>query len=165
MLMRVNYENGWRHLLHDTLPDLRLKDVELLLRMFAMLDNAGNYSSSMAKFLDGFSKKCEANSQEKNKYMENVFKSFLKSTEHLPNDVFINKGNNRVNIALIEAVFSATCRSKYQEGQLVEGQVVFEEIKELETDPDFLGATQRATTLKANVMKRLERGYTLVTSL
>ena len=165
MLMRVNYESGWRHILRDTLPDLRLKDVELLLRMFAMLDNVDDYSSSMSKFLDGFSKKCESNSKEKNQYLEDVFKSFLKTTEHLPSDAFTNKGNNRVNIALVEAVFSATCRDKYQKAGLVEGRVDFEEIRALETDPDFLDATQRATTQKTNVIKRLERGYALVTPL
>ena len=165
MLMRVNYEKGWRHILHDTLPDLRLKDVELLLRMFAMLDDVKSYASSMSKFLDGYSKKCESNDKEKNLYLENVFKSFLKSTAHLPGNAFINKGNNRVNIALVEAVFSATCREKFLEGGLVEGQVDLEEIRALETDPAFLESTQRATTRKANVEKRLERGYDLVTPL
>ena len=165
MLMRVNYEKGWRHILHDTLPDLRLKDVELLLRMFAMLDDVKNYSSSMSKFLDSYSKKCESNDKEKNQYLEDVFRAFLKSTAHLPADAFINKGNNRVNIALVEAVFSATCREKYQKRGLVEGRVDLEEIKALETDPDFLEATQRATTQKVNVEKRLERGYNLVTPL
>ena len=151
--------------MRGTLPDLRLKDVELLLRMFAMLDNVDGYFSSMSKFLDGFSKKCESNSKERNRYLEDIFKSFLKATEHLPSDAFINKGNNRVNIALVEAVFFATCRAKYQKGGLVEGTVNFEEIKALETDPDFLESTQRATTRKANVVKRLERGYELVSEL
>ena len=165
MLMRVNYESGWRHILRDTLPDLRLKDVELMLRMFAMLDNVDGYSSSMSKFLDDFSEKCKSNDREKNQYLEDVFKSFLKTTGHLPSDAFINKGNNRVNIALVEAVFSATCRDKYQKEGLVEGRVDFEQIKALETDPDFLESTQRATTRKTNVIKRLERGYALVTPL
>ena len=165
MLMRVNYEKEWRHILHDTLPDLRLKDVELLLRMFAMLDDVKSYSSSMSKFLDSYSKKSESNDKEKNQYLENIFKSFLMSTAHLPGDTFINKGNNRVNIALIEAVFSATCREKFHNGGLVEGQVDLEEVRALETDPDFLEATQRATTRKANVEMRLERGYELITPL
>ena len=164
-LMRINYADGWRHILHDTVPDLRLKDVELLLRMFAILIDIDNYGSSMSKFLDGFSKKCKSNTKEKNQYLEEVFRSFLKSSAHLPNNAFLNKVNNRVNIALIEAVFSATCRQKYLQGGLAEGKVELEELRTLETDLAFVEATQRATTQKDNVQKRLDRGYTLVTPL
>ncbi len=165
MLMRINYADGWRHILRDTLPDLRLKDVELLLRMFAMLDDVDSYSSSMSRFLDGYSKKSEGNSVDKNAYLEKLFLAFLESTGHLPPDTFINKGNNRVNIALIEAVFSSTCRDKFVAGGLVEGKVKLEEVKELESDSAFLEATQRATTRKANVLQRLQRSHEIVTAL
>ncbi len=164
-LMRINYEAGWRHILNNTVPDLRLKDVELLLRMFAILTDIDNYGSSMSKFLDGFSEKCKSNTEEENRYLEELFRSFLKSTAHLPDTAFLNKGNNRVNIALIEAVFSATCRHKYKQSGLVEGKVKVEELKSLETDTDFVEATQRATTRKDNVRKCLDRGYSLVTPL
>ncbi len=165
MLMRINYADGWRHILRDTLPDLRLKDVELLLRMFAMLDDVESYSSSMSRFLDGYSKKSEANNFNKNAYLEKLFLAFLESTGHLPSDTFINRGNNRVNIALIEAVFSSTCRDKFVAGGLVEGKVKLEEVKELESDSAFLEATQRATTRKANVLQRLQRSHDIVTAL
>ena len=165
MLMRINYESGWRHILHDTQPDLRLKDVELLLRMFAILVDGDSYAPSMSKFLDRFSKKCQSNTVEENQYLEKIFKSFLAAAGHLDNDVFLNKGNNRINIALIEAVFAATCRKQYQKGGLADGKLDLEEIGALETDADFVEASLRATTQRTNVHKRLDRGYALVSPL
>lgn len=164
MLMRVNYEPEWRRLLNTEEPELRLKDMELLLRMFAMLIDAEDYSPSMSKFLNQFSKKCRDNSKEVNQYLEEIFKSFLKATSYLPNDVFV-KSNGRINIALMEAVFTAACREKYQAGGLPEGSLNLEEILALETDSAFVEASQHATTQRANVHKRLGRGYALVSPL
>ena len=165
MLMRVNYEDNWRRLLRASQPELRLKDVELLLRMFAMLDDGGNYAPSMSKFLNRFSKKCQSNTKEKNQYLESVFKSFLKATEQLPDNVFLNKFNNRINIALIEAVFTAACGEKYQGSKMITGELDPGEIGSLETDQDFVEAAQFATTQTANVRKRLDRAFELVTPL
>lgn len=165
MLLRVNYEAEWRRLLNAEQPDLHLKDMELLLRMFAMLVDSENYAPSMSKFLNQFSKKRQDCGKEDNKYLEEVFKSFLKATGQLPGDVFLNKGNHRVNIALVEAVFSAACRTKYQERKSLEGELDLAQIRSLETDSTFVDATQLATTQRANVRKRLERGYALITPL
>ena len=165
MLMLVNYEPEWRRLLNSPEPELRLKDMELLLRMFAMLVNAEDYSPSLSKFLNQFSKECQNNSKEVNRYLEDVFKGFLKAASGLPSDVFMNKSNNRISIALMEAVFAAACREKYQAGGLPEGSLAFEEIRALETDPTFVEASLYATTHRANVHKRLDRGYALVSPL
>ncbi len=165
MLMRVNYEPEWRRLLKTEEPELRLKDMELLLRMFAMLMDADDYSPSMSKFLNQFSKKCRDNSKEVNQYLEEVFKSFLKSTSGLPKDVFVNKTTGNISIALMEAVFTAACREKYQAEGLPEGSLNAEEIGALETDSVFVEASLHATTGRANVHKRLDRGYALVSPL
>ena len=165
LLTRINYEDGWRRLLRSREPDLRLKDVELLLRMFAMLIDGEQYSPSMSKFLNQFSKKCQYNSDERNRYLEDLFESFLKASNHLPEDTFLNKSNNRVNIALMEAVFSAACHEKYGDGELSGGKLELTQIQELETDSAFLQATQRATTQRTNVHKRLDRAFELISPL
>ena len=165
MLMQVNYEPEWRRLLNSPEPELRLKDVELLLRMFAMLMDAEGYAPSMSKFLNQFSKERQNNSKEANQYLEGVFKHFLKAASDLPSDVFVNKSNNRISIALMETVFAAACREKYQVRGLPEGSLNSDEIGALETDSAFLKASQQATTQRANVHKRLDRGYALVSPL
>lgn len=165
MLMLVNYEPEWRRLLNSPEPDLRLKDMELLLRMFAMLMDSEGYSPSMSKFLNQFSKERRDNSKEVNQYLEGVFKHFLKAASGLPSDVFVNKSNNRISIALMEAVFAAACREKYLAGGLPEGSLALEEIQALGDDSTFVDASLRATTQRANVHKRLNRGYALVSPL
>ena len=166
MLMRVNYEEEWRRLLMSPEPDLRLKDMELLLRMFAMLMDAERYSPSMSKFLNQFSKNCQPNNREKNQHLELIFKSFLAAASGLPDDVFLNKGTNRISVALMEAVFAAACRNwKSENAPLSKGKLDLKQIISLETDAEFVQASQLATTQSANVQKRLERGYALVSPL
>ena len=59
MLYDMNTEGTWRSLLGSTEPDLHLKDIEVLLRGFAMLVDEPTYAPSMLRFLNRFSKKCK----------------------------------------------------------------------------------------------------------
>ena len=67
----------------------------------------------MIKFLNRFSKKCEDNDPQDNEYLQSLFCSFMDATADLADGTFINRKNNRFNIALYEAVFTATCRAAY----------------------------------------------------
>lgn len=156
MLNQVNLEEDWRQLLKATDPDLHMKDIEVLLRGFAMLVDGHEYRPSMVKFLNQFSKKCENNDEERNKYLRDLFLSFLQATRNLPERVFINK-NNRFNIALYEATFTATCMDAYKRKRNVEKDIRPEQIDELKSDATFIGASQYGTTQTDNVQKRLER--------
>jgi hypothetical protein len=86
-----------------------MKDIEILLRGFAMLISGKDYAPSMVKFLNQFSRKCEDHDEKQNAYLQRLFISFLEACEDLPADAFINLKNNRFNIALFEAVFTAVC--------------------------------------------------------
>ena len=154
MLNQINVEQPWRDLLQSDDPDLHMKDIEVLLRGFAMLVDGDQYRPSMVKFLNQFSKKCEKNGLEENDYLESLFRSFLEATSDLPRKAFINK-NNRFNIALYEAVFTATCKAAYSEGREVRAQISSEEVEELRSDAAFIAASQQATTQTENVQKRL----------
>ena len=77
MLYRINAETRWRKLLRSDTPDLHMKDIEILLRGFAMLVDSDNYAPSMVRFLNLFSKNCMNSSAERNEYLERLFGSFL----------------------------------------------------------------------------------------
>lgn len=64
MLYKANSLPAWRSILANQGPDLHMKDVEILLRGFAMLIDVENYAPSMVKFLNQFSRKCRAHSTE-----------------------------------------------------------------------------------------------------
>lgn len=166
MLYRINAENpGWRKLLRSDTPDLHMKDIEILLRGFAMLVDSENYAPSMVKFLNLFSKKCTSNSAERNDYLEKLFGSFIKACAKLPKDAFLNEGNNRFNLALYEAVFAASGKRAFAENRLMDGLLDHRRIGKLERDKEFSAASLKATTSTSNVQTRLGRATEIVGAL
>lgn len=162
MLERINTEPVWRRFLQNDEPDLHMRDIEMLLRVFAMLVDFERYAPSMVKFLNRFSNDAKSNTPEQNQYLERLFKSFLKAAEHLSDDTFINKGNGRINIALIEAAFFAVCKGSYEKREPVKVALDAERIHELETDAEFVTAASVSTTSRNNVNIRLQRGLAIL---
>jgi len=122
-----------------------------------MLIDGEDYAPSLPKFLNKFSRKSRNNSHEQNQYLENLFKSFLKQCESLPQEPFMKKRNNRFHIALFEAVFTAICKSKFLQRQLLDHPLDINKIKQLENDEQFVKASSEGTTKTSNVETRLER--------
>ena len=56
MLYRINTQEPWRQIVGAPIPDIHMKDVEILLRGFAMLMGGESYRPSMVKFLNNFSR-------------------------------------------------------------------------------------------------------------
>ncbi len=164
-LVRMNADQRWRGLLVSDEPDLHLKDIEVLLRIFAMLIDAKNYSPSMVKFLNQFSRKCQANDEDGNRYLEELFDSFLDATKDLPRNTFLSKSTSRFSIALIEAVFTAACHKAFDERRTLIGCLNVDELQALKADTQFLEAASRSTTQTANVRARLERGKHFIKAL
>lgn len=166
MLYRINAEKTqWRRLLNSPIPDLNMKDIEILLRGFAMLVDRANYRPSMVRFLNQFSRKCKTNDTEKNEYLELLFASFLDACSDLPDDAFMNRRNNRFNIALYEATFAATLKSAFTQKRVARGALDAAKLHALEVDDDFSAAALQATTRTSNVEQRLSRAEAIVGSL
>jgi uncharacterized protein with ParB-like and HNH nuclease domain len=164
LLMQANSNATWRRMLSMPNADLHQKDVEILLRMFAMLIDHERYSPSMMKFLNQFSKRSQTNSPEQNTYLVDLFLSFLKATTRLPESAFLNK-SNRFSIALIEAVFTAAASEAFTERRILTGYLVAHEIQSLADDKEFQNAATSASTASANVEMRLKLGKKYITSL
>jgi uncharacterized protein with ParB-like and HNH nuclease domain len=78
---------------------------------------------------------------------------------------FINSKNNRFNIALFEAIFTATCDEAFKKRRPLTGELDPDETAALERDKQFVGASLEGTTRTANVEIRLKRARALVTAL
>ncbi len=165
MLNEVNGLDDWRRLTGRSDPDLHLKDLEIVLRGFAMLIKGERYAPSMVKFLNRFSKDAQTHDEEQNEYLRKLFCSFLESASHLEDNTFLIADSARFNIALFEAVFVAACKSPFsgQPRSLVQGHLCSESVAKLRNDPDFLQAARVSTTQTSNVKKRLERAYEIIT--
>ena len=118
-LTELNKNAVWRNFLGKKSPDLRLKDSEIILRLFSMLDagivleDAGaiNYSNSMIGFLNSFANNSR-NFDNKviTKYSE-LWDAFLQAIEKLEQYQFSNsKQSNKtlkLSIPVLESVFTA----------------------------------------------------------
>lgn len=164
-LLKLNMEDGWRRIVANPVPDLHLKDVEILLRVFAILIDQEHYSPSMVKFLNQFSKRCQQHSDEQNEFIVEFFRSFLAATADLPKNCFLSRKTGRFSIALIEAVFTAVSRDAFPNRRLLDGTLSEEAIDALANDEEFLEAATKASTQRANVLKRIERGAAYIYAL
>ena len=156
LLYRTNTEDRWRDLVGARVPDVHMKDVEILLRGFAMLMQGHTYRPSMVKFLNGFSKQARSFDGDQLTHLQSLLSSFLNSCKTLPSDAF-HSLQGRFSPMIFESVFVAACHEPYTKGQQVEGEINLDSLNALKSDPDFHSATQSQTTAAANVNKRLNR--------
>jgi uncharacterized protein with ParB-like and HNH nuclease domain len=165
MLYKLNSNPKWRRFLRSPEADLHMKDIEILLRGFAMLIDGEEYAPSMVRFLNQFSRKCKAHDDAQNAFLMDLFISFLNAASNLSEDAFLNKKNKRFNLALYEAVFTATNRDAFAERRGVKGAIDAASIGALESDPQFTKAALEGTTRTSNVKARLDRAKQIIAAL
>ncbi len=156
MLRRVNLSPGWRAILGLKDPDLHMKDIEILLRSFAMLLKGDQYKGAMARFLDRFSIDAKRLPSDQIRYLERLFLSFVRATIHLPGNAFHSE-IGKFNISVFESVYAAVCAAPLQRQGLVEKLIDPDGIAKLRADKKFQKASQRQTTNTLNVRTRLTR--------
>ncbi len=185
MLYRLNLTPEWRRLVGISQPDLNMKDVEILLRGFAMMIDGATYAPSMKRFLNAFSKKARSlfglsagssnriteTAQMVTKHaeqsvllskVERIFKEFIAATAQLPEKAFYGETSRRFNISSFEAVFAALCEPLWSGKTNTISPITAVTIEALKTDPEFVEATQKATAQTANVEKRLSRARAIL---
>lgn len=162
MLYRINLDPRWRDLLGLSEPDIHMKDIEILLRAFAMLISGDQYKPSMTRFLNLTSKKCSKLSDDKVDYLEKLFVSFLDSCSLLTEKAFFGAQAKRVNISYIDAVFAAQCSAAFSQMSLLLKPIKPEKLAQLKQDSDFVEAAQFDTASSKNVALRLGKAKTIL---
>lgn len=163
LLDKLNLRAGWRRLLGIADPDLNLKDIEILLRGFAMLIDSGRYAPSMTKFLNGFAKQAKAISDDQIAYLERLFDSFLSACTDLNERAFFGKDGKRFNISTFDAVFVAVCDEAFQNNAVVTTKLDQSKLDALKSNQEFSAATQKDTAGSANVaLRRVKAKETLL---
>jgi hypothetical protein len=179
LLYRLNLEPRWRRLLGMPQPDLHMRDVEILLRGFAMMISSDEYAPSMKRFLNIFSKKArllfgavpreepatvaaedakrDLERTEKLQSVQNIFERFVESTKDLPDRAFYGKATGKFNVSVFDAVFTAVTQPMWRNESDKIAAIAATSLDRLKEDSEFVGATLRATADTSNVRKRLER--------
>lgn len=162
MVSRSNIDTRWRKLLDQPEPDLRRRDVEHLLREFAMLARGSRYAPSMTRFLNQFAKEMQEESQEEIGLLEDMLSSFLELCADFPVGVFAASSSRKLAISVFESVFAAACKSGYQDGSSRVHSLCSDKIERLKQDPAFLDAVSTKSTNTDKVQTRLNRARTLL---
>jgi len=161
MLYKINLNSKWRALLPSTTPDLNMKDIEILLRGFAMLIDGESYKPSMTKFLNKFSLKAKSFPEDNILYLEKLFANFLEKTSN-PNDGFFRRNyglfqskTGRFNISVFESIFVASCIEAFRSKKIEIEEIDFEKVNLLKNHNTFIDATQSDTASEKNVKSRI----------
>ncbi|PTX08636.1 uncharacterized protein DUF262 [Capnocytophaga leadbetteri] len=156
-LYKLNMKDEWRNLLSTKTLDINMKEVEILLRGFAMLIDRENYKPSMTKFLNVFSFKAKGNSDEENELLESIFNHFISHINSLGDSKIFWTSNNRFNISVYEAVFTTLCENAYKEKDASKiSHTEKAKIDSLKKDEEFIKAYSQRTTSVDNTQKRSE---------
>ncbi len=154
-LYKMNLDSDWRLLLNKKEPDIHMKDIEILLRGFALLLDGKNYAPSMTKFLNHFSKSSKNFSEESLVYFRELFIVFCRIVLPLGENIF-NSKTGKFNITVFESIFVALCSNAVQQTNLEVNTTTIEKINILKNNDQFTAASQENTAGKRNVEKRLE---------
>lgn len=156
MLDKVNYNPIWRKCLRMSNLDLHMKDVELLLRCFAMAHEYRDYKPSLANFLNKFSKKAKHFDAKKIEFLEEVFCHFLEKVEGLNLERFVSDKSRRFNIFLFESIFAALAHREISTGKNIEYEISDAVVDQILGDQEFQEACLAGTTNTSNVFKRFD---------
>ena len=156
MLYRANLLTKWRGLTPSSVPDLNMKDVEILLRGFAMLIEGENYKPSMTKFLNKFSFMAKSYLPENIDYLEKLFGAFIDKASEADPKLFHSK-TGRFNISVYESIFVATCSTAFKNKTLKVPNIDVDKAEALKENQDFINATQSETASLKNVTARINK--------
>ena len=159
-LYKTNTRPEWRRLVGAAVPDLHMKDVEILLRGFAMLIDGDSYRPSMVRFLNGFSESAKSYDRQKLQMLEELLQSFIDCCRSLGDEAF--RVGGRFSPMVFESVFFAACSDAYSSDSLVRGQINPDSVRNLRADKHFMAATQSRTTATDQVRTRLARAREII---
>jgi len=153
-LYKINLYPNWRSLLDKVQPDIHMKDVEIILRGFAMLLDSEDYKPSMTRFLNQFSKKSKKFTVESLPYFQNIFEKFCDYMVSVNPKAFITT-SGKFSVTLFESIFITLCQEAAKQNTLEVKATTNAKIDELKINPDFIKTSIKDTTGKSNIETRL----------
>jgi hypothetical protein len=158
MLFELNMDPRWRRLLGQQEPDLHVRDIEILLRALGLAYHSDTYKSSMARFLNEFSKEAQRYSQARVAEVRGIVEWFLSLCDELPRTAFYSRAG-KFSVPLFEAIFAAAVSFRELAGRQRIGQDTIEAVR---NDPDFLSHSETQSTNTVNVQGRINTAKRIV---
>jgi hypothetical protein len=147
LLIELNKGSNWRRIVGKKEPDIRMRDVELILRIFGVANNVKHYAKPMKDFLSSFMKEHKAPTAGQ---IASFKASFERATEHAVKSLGSKPFNLRqgVNVPTCEAVMAVLLNHDRNIANL-KGR-----FSNLVANDDFKNYTADATTDTEVVKKR-----------
>lgn len=152
-MYRWNTIEEWRKLLGKPEDD-KFRDVEMILRAFALLANGDSYSGSMIMFLNRYSKQAQNYDKQMIEDDEKLFRGVLKSCSNVDRTVFLTKTKS-FNAAFFESVFVAIAEMMTKSGESYI-EIPEKAFVSLKNDESFAEAITHSTSHVDNVKTRLK---------
>ncbi|WP_158135188.1 DUF262 domain-containing protein [Photobacterium damselae] len=161
-LIELNENDFWRNtILGKEIVDMRLNDVEAILRTLAMVHSREKYKTTISGFLNTFSNATKSFTQEDTDFFKELWDSFMVACGGVQVEDF-RTGASRLSITLFESVFYAACRSSVEQKIVNIPTITSEYLTLLKADEIFIEASTGKTTRKDSVVTRTDRARTLL---
>lgn len=155
-LLRLNENQEWRRILGKEVIDVRLNDVEAILRVLAMSFYKEQYRATISGFLNAFSNSTKSWDDEKVNFTIRLWNAFFESATSCTAEDF-RLGGNRLSITIFESVFYAACFSSIQTGTINVPEITSAYVERLKSDTEFIEHSTGKTTRRESVNRRVER--------
>lgn len=152
-LKEANTDENWRKLLGKNLFDKHLKDVELLLRVFALTGASNKYEKPMREFLNTAMKVNESgNTVKTNKFFEIFPKVTKLLTDAVGEKPFHLRG--KLNVSALDSILCVLLENF----ETIKSDTLSSNFKALLVDDDF----NKLTTINTNDSKTLQDRFLVV---
>jgi len=163
----MNQNKTWRKLIGKQHPDLRLKDSELVLRLFSMLMSGSSlcingdimYSNSLVGFLNSFANYSRTITTNKLNELISTWDVVMDSLSdikpyELSNSKDVSNTTSKPSIPVVEALFSAI-GNEFLKSKKIQPKIDSSFIQSLKNKTDFLEYCIGKTTSRSNMEGRL----------
>ena len=168
-MTEMNKNTIWRRIFGSEKPDLRFKDIEYILRLFAMALAGGespkvnfdptkkviNYPNSILGFLNNMGKYAQRFDEDYVNKLQDFWNQFMNNIQNIENYrfSFSSSKTNKISITFFEAVFYAAY-DRFFKGENFD--ITSDYLDMLKQDSEFKAASSDKTTSRNNINKRLE---------
>lgn len=157
LLIELNNDKRWRKFVGVDI-DLHLKDVEILLRSFAMLFAGTQYIQPLSRFINNFAKNMKTAKDETIEYTKTLFNLFLDKIKDFDENIF-RTANNKFRVVLFESVLYTVCKDAVENHNNDLHNIDEAKLLSLSNSKEFTELTVSKSTNTEIIKKRLDYVY------
>ncbi|MBI4215789.1 MAG: DUF262 domain-containing protein [Chloroflexi bacterium] len=147
LVVELNSDSAWRRILGVSKPDIRMRDIELIVRFLALNEGGNQYNKPMWQFLNKFMGQ-HRDEPNLGRYEQLFLETTEKVSEALGPSPF--RIGARINVAVLDSVMVAFARSPSIPANI---QDRFQTLKE---NPSYIEAISQHTTDEDKVENRIK---------